>query len=106
MQKRTEIEQWKLHWIILKQMFDIGRGTTIVYLLFFLGPHLQHMEVPWLGVESELQSLAYTTATATWDLRCVCDLHLSLQQHWTLNPLSKASNTKCFLRHREGRCLI
>ena len=23
--------------------------------IFFLGPHLQHMEVPWLGVESELQ---------------------------------------------------
>ena len=29
----------------------------------FLGPHLRHMEVPRLGVESELQSPAYTTAT-------------------------------------------
>ena len=27
-----------------------------------LGPHLQHMEVPRLGVKSELQPLAYTTA--------------------------------------------
>ena len=26
-----------------------------VYLFFFLWPHLQHMEVPGLGVESELQ---------------------------------------------------
>ena len=34
----------------------------------FLGPHLQCMEVPRLGVELELQLLAYTTATATWDL--------------------------------------
>ena len=34
---------------------------------FFLGPHLRHMEVPRLGVESELQLLAYTTATATQD---------------------------------------
>ena len=31
-------------------------------LFVFLGPHLQHMEVPRLGVESELQLPAYTTA--------------------------------------------
>ena len=30
-------------------------------LFFFLGPHLWHIEVPRLGVESELQLLAYTT---------------------------------------------
>ena len=41
----------------------------------FLGPHLWHMEVPRLGVESELQLPAYTAATATSDLSCVCDLH-------------------------------
>ena len=38
------------------------------------------MEVPRLGVESELQLLAYTTATAMLDLSCVCDLHHSSQQ--------------------------
>ena len=32
---------------------------------FFLWPHLQHMEVPRLGVDSKLQLPAYTTATAT-----------------------------------------
>ena len=31
--------------------------------LFVLGPHLQHMEVPKLGVPSELQRLAYSSAT-------------------------------------------
>lgn len=31
----------------------------------FLWPRLQHMEVPALGVELELQLPAYTTATAT-----------------------------------------
>ena len=41
----------------------------------FLGPHPQHMEIPRLGVESELQLLAYTTAIATWDLSCICSLH-------------------------------
>ena len=34
---------------------------------FFLGPQLWHMEVPRLGLKSELQLLAYTTGTATRD---------------------------------------
>ena len=36
-----------------------------VCFVLFLELHLQHMEVPRLGVESELQLPAYTTATAT-----------------------------------------
>ena len=48
------------------------------------------MGVPWLRVELELQLLAYTTATATWDLSHVCDLHYSSQQCWIPNPLRKA----------------
>ena len=53
---------------------------------FFLGPRLWHMEIPRLGVESALQGPAYptATATATWDLSCVCDLHHSSQA--TLDP--------------------
>ena len=35
--------------------------------MFFLGPHLQHMEVPRLEVELELYLLAYATATAMRD---------------------------------------
>ena len=41
------------------------------------------MEVPRLGVESELQLPAYTIATATPDLSHVFDLHHSLA---TLDP--------------------
>ena len=48
------------------------------------------MEVPRLGVESELQLLAYSTATAMRDLSLVCDLHHSSRQCWILNPLSEA----------------
>ena len=48
------------------------------------------MRVPRLGVESELQLLAYITATATWDPSHICDLHHSFWQCWTLNSLSKA----------------
>ena len=34
----------------------------VCLFLVFLGPHPQHMEVPRLGVKSELQLPAYTTA--------------------------------------------
>ena len=46
------------------------------------------MEIPRLGVESELQLLAYSTAMQ--DLSHVCSLHHSSQQHQILNPLSEA----------------
>ena len=54
-----------------------------------LGLDLQHMEVSGLGVKSELQLQAYTTATETPDLSCIWDLCHSLWQPWVLNPLSK-----------------
>ena len=55
------------------------------------------MEVPRLGVESEL--LAYTTATAivTQNPSCVCNLHCSLQQHRILNPLMEAGDPTSIL---------
>ena len=48
------------------------------------------MEVPRLRVESEPKLLAYTTATATWDLSRVCDLHHSSLQGRIPNPLREA----------------
>ena len=39
--------------------------------LSFLVPHPRHMEVPRIGVQLELQLLAYARATATWDPSCV-----------------------------------
>ena len=62
----------------------------LVVTLVFLGTHLQNKEVPRLGVYSELQLLAYTTATAMQDPSHVCDLHHSSWQHWILNPLREA----------------
>ena len=56
----------------------------------FLGLHPWHMEVPRLGVQSELQLLAYARATAMPYLSLVCDLQHSSQQHWILNPLNGA----------------
>ena len=46
----------------------------------FLGPHLRLMEVPRLGVQSELQLPAHGTATATPDRSHVCNLYRSPQQ--------------------------
>ena len=48
------------------------------------------MEVPRLRVRSELQLLAYTTATVMPDPSHVCNLHHSSWQRQILNPLSEA----------------
>ena len=69
---------------------SLFKGFIQSFLLPFLGPYLYHMETPRLGVELDIQLLAYTTATATWDLSRVCELHHSSWQLQTLNPLSKA----------------
>ena len=62
----------------------------LVIIFFFLGPHPRQMEVPRLGVESDLQPPAYTTATATEDPSCICNLHHGSRQRWILNPSSGA----------------
>ena len=48
-----------------KFLFSIDFFAVIIAV--FYGLHRQHMEVPRLGVESELQLPAYATATATPD---------------------------------------
>ena len=62
----------------------------IIIVFCFLGLHPQHMKVPRLGVQLELQLPTYTTATATPDPSLVFDLYHSSRQRWMLNPLSKA----------------
>ena len=68
---------------------DLQRELRKTFFLL-LGLHPRHMEVPRLGVKSELQLPAYTTATTVWDPSCVYSLHHSSQQHRLLNPLSVA----------------
>ena len=68
----------ELNWILFVYLF-----------ICFLGPHLWHVEVPRLTVESELHLRAYSTTTAVQDPSCVSDLHHSLQQGQICNPLSK-----------------
>ena len=65
------------------------------FLLYFLGSHLWHMEVPRLGVTSELQLPVYTPATQ--DPSHICDLCCSLWQcrsltHWAKPGVEAASS--------------
>ena len=61
-----------------------------IFILCFLGPHLRHMEVPRLGVKSELQLPTTATVTAMPDPSHVCNLYHSSQQRWILNTLNEA----------------
>ena len=78
--------------------FESAPPTHLIVVPFFafLGPHLQHMEVPRLGVESELQLPAYAMATATWDPSHACSLHHSSQQRWILNPLKRGQGSNLY----------
>ena len=50
------------------------------------------MEVPRLGVKSELQLPIYTTAIAMPGQNYICDLHHSSLQSQLLNPLREAED--------------
>lgn len=63
-------------------------STFLLSFFSFSGPHLQPMEITRLGVESELQLPACTTATATRDPSHICDLYHS--SCLILKPLSEA----------------
>ena len=64
-------------------------NSILFYFFGFFGLHPWHMEVPRLGVQSELQLLAYITATAMPDPSCICDLHHSSQQCQILNHCAR-----------------
>ena len=88
--KDLKVKNKTLKYIVEKLQENLlARGVGIFFFFAFLGPHPQHMEVPGLGVELELQLPAYTTTVAAWDLSHICNLHHSSQQCWITNPLSK-----------------
>ena len=78
-------------------MFSLFHFEILILFYSILGPHLWHMEVARLGVQSELQLPVYTTVIATQDLNCIWDLRHSPQQCWVLNPLSEARYWTCIL---------
>ena len=66
-------------------IFPFLKNVELLFFFCFLEPHLQHMEVPRLGVEWELQLPAYTTAIETTDPSLICDLYSCSWQRQILN---------------------
>ena len=104
--KVLHVRRWKdkkqlSFWDFILEIFVLEAKQILVVTIFFffvfLGPHPQHMEVPRLGVELELQLPAYPTATAMPDLSLICDLHQSSWQCWILGPLNEARDQTCVL---------
>ena len=62
------------------------------------------MEVPRLQVESELQLLAYNTATEVQDPSRICDPHNSPRQCWVSDPLSEARDQTRMLMNASQIC--
>ena len=90
----TFLREKEIELIIIRRDFPF---LLSLFLPFFLRLHLWHVEVPRLGVELELQPLAYARATATPDPSYVCDLHHGSWQRRILNPLSEARGRTCIL---------
>ena len=63
--------------------YEVLNFCKCFFSSFSLGLHQRHMGVPSLGVGSELQLLAYTTATTTGDLSHICELRSSSWEHNT-----------------------
>ena len=76
-----------------------------VCLVFFLGRHLQHMEVPRLGDESGLQLLAYTTATATLTIRQHFPVRHNFHKYYLLqsSKLPCETGSNCPVSHEKMR---
>ena len=81
---------WHMH---MMEYYSIFKRNSFVCFCF-LGLHLWHMSVPRGGVESELQLLAYTTATATRDRSGV--FHSSQQCQMPKPPIEARDQT-CIL---------
>ena len=90
--------------LIFTLKHNMGSFFLSFFLLFGGGSfqHLQHMEVPRLGVKLELQLPAYTTATAIPDPSHIQNLRHSLRLSWILNPLSEARDGTYLLMGTSG----
>ena len=82
---RTQKRRCNKHGTV-KSMLGINAAVS------FLGPHLWHIEVPRLGVKSELQLLAYTTAT-TQDPSQALSMTCDTMAHSNIRSLTHLART-------------
>ena len=73
------------------------KSLTFLLFIYFGGvPHLQHMDIPRLGVNQNYSCLPMLQLP-TLDQSHVCNPHHSSRQCGMLNPLSKARDWTCVL---------
>ena len=85
--------------------FNKVQYVGVLSFFFFFFFFFRAKPVAYGGSQARgLQLLAYTTATGMQDLSLVCDLHHNSQQHWILNPLSKARDRTCVLMDASQIC--
>ena len=77
-----------------------GQDSTSFFFFFF--PTATPVAYGSSQARSQIRAAAEadTSATATLDLGCICDLHCILQQRQILNPLSEARDL-----HLHGYCV-
>ena len=98
------IHLWDEFWLLIRSGFFLFVCLFVCFFCF-LGLNMWHMEAPRLVVESELDLLVYATATATWDLRRICDLHHSSRQCRIPDPQSEARDRTPTLMDTSQICL-
>ena len=80
-EQRRLFYSWEPLYLPCNKKHGLAISMCQWFFFSFLGPHLQHMEVPRLGLKSELQLLAYTTATTMPDPGGICDLSHNRNSH-------------------------
>ena len=88
---------WLTSLIMINSGFILVAANGICLFVCFLGLHSWCTEVPRPGLESELQLLAYGTATAMQEPRHIWDLYHSSWQHQLPDPLREARDGTCIL---------
>ena len=114
LQQQQSAPLQRQHWIFIhcttREPPNIVHSTLSFSLLFFffgfLGPHLWHMDVPRLGVKSELLLPAYATAAVMQDLSHIFDLYHSSWQLQILDSLSEARDRTCVLLDTSQVCYL
>ena len=68
-------------------------SLLFIYVFCFLGSYLQHMKVPWLGIESELQAQPHQHR-----IRAASGIYITGHSNTgSFNPLSKARDRTCMI---------
>ena len=94
---------WQPQVCFCESVSDFVFFLGFLFVCFAFWGCMQHMQVPRLGVELELELLAYATATLP-DLSHVCDLHKSSWQCRIINPLSETRHWTCILMDASQIC--